>query len=266
MFTDTMLPVSGFAGLTPEGKLLPIRSNPGLKPAAIDGLRSSFPGILTREFEKFLSTTSGLEGTPLQYIDFTGQWHDEEPLAVFRPCLTLAVDDEGRRWIAEAHKSAGLPGPVWCIHHRPQVAVYVAEDLHAFLDLLRVHSIAGTISSWLKNVDEAADNAWQHRGALAFHARQDCAQDKHVRQWLLQLPRDARIFDLRRPRFGTGWPYGVAGATGHFHRCGRELLFAVSGFPAPTRWADYIGALAWQQNIPVPAIVADESMRIRRAA
>lgn len=267
MFTDTMLPVSGSAGPTPKTKLLPSRPIPGLKPTAIEGLRSSFPGILTREFETFLTTTCGLEGTALQYIDFTAQWHDEEPLAVFRPCLTLAVDDQGRRWIAETHKSAGMPGPVWCVHTpAPQVAVYVAADISAFLDVLQAHTIAGTTTRWLKSVDEAADSAWQHRGALAFHARQNCAQDKQVREWLLQLPRDARVFDLRSPRFGIAWPYGAAGAAGHFHRCGRELLFAVSGFPSPSRWADYIGDLAWRQDIPVPAIVAYKPVRTRQPA
>lgn len=262
MYTDTMLPVSGSAEPTPKAQLSPIRSIPGLKPAAIEGLSSSFPGILTREFETFLSATCGLEGSALQYIDFTGQWHDEEPLAVFRPCLTLAIDEQGRRWIAETHKSAGLPGPVWCVHQTPQVAVYVAQDISAFLDVLQAHSIARMTTRWLKSLDEAADSAWKHRGALAFHARQDCAQDKQVRQWLLQLPRDARVFDLRSPRFGIAWPYGVAGAAGQFHRCGRELLFAVSGFPSPSRWADYIGDLAWRQDIPVPAIVAYKPVRM----
>jgi hypothetical protein len=265
MFTDTMLPVSGSAGSNPTAKVSPIRSVPGLKAAAIDGLRSSFPGILTREFERFLSNTCGLEGTALHYIDFTGRWHDEEALAVFRPCLTLAVDDQGRRWIAETHKSAGLPGPVWCVHQTPQVAVYVAQDIRAFLDAVQTQSVAGTMTQWLRSVDEAAQSAWQHRGALAFQARQDCAHDKQVRQWLLQLPRDARVFDLRNPRFGIAWPYGVAGAAGHFHRCGRELLFAVSGFPAPSRWADYIGDLARQQDIPAPAIVAYQGAPARQA-
>jgi hypothetical protein len=266
MFTNTMLPVSGNAGPTAKGKFPAFRPSAGLKPAAIDGLRASFPGTLTREFETFLSTTCGLDGTPLQYVDFTGQWHDEEPLAVFRPCLTLAIDDQGRRWIAETHKTAGLPGPVWCVHQQPQVAVYVADDVGAFFDLLRTHSTAGTITGWLKEVAVAADNAWHHRGALAFHARQEAQQDKQIRQWLLQLPRDARVFDLRSPRFGAAWPYGIAGAAGRFHRCGRDMLFAVSGFPAPSRWADYIGNLAWQQEIPVPAVIAPEHARARQAA
>ena len=256
MFMNTMLPVSPIVGSEPNAQFHPFRASPGLKLAAVDGLRGSFPGTLTPEFEHFLRTTCGLDGTPLQYVDFTGQWHQEEPLAVFRPCLTLAVDEQGRRWIAETHKSSGLPGPVWCVNQHPRVVVYIAADVGAFLDLLQAHSATGTITSWLKSIDCAAGNAWDHRGALAFQTRQDCQQDKHVRQWLLQLPRDARVFDLRNPRFGTAWPYGVAGPAGRFHRCGREMLFAVSGFPAPTRWADHMGTLARQQTIPVPAIIA----------
>lgn len=265
MFTNTMLPASSTAGPTPQSEVLRFRSSPGLTPAAIGGLRAKFPGNLTPEFEKFLGTACGLDGTPLQYIDFTGQWHDEEPLAVFRPSLTLAIDGQGRRWIAETHKTAGLPGPVWCVHERPQVVVYVAADVGALVDLLQTHSTAGATTSWLKSVDAAANNAWNHRGALAFHARQEGPQDTQVRQWLLHLPRDARVFDLRCPKFGTAWPYGVAGTAGRFHRCGREMLFAVSGFPAPTRWADYLGNLAWQQDIPVPAAIADQHAPPRQA-
>jgi len=144
------------------------------------------------------------------------------------------------------------------VHQDPQVVVYVAEDISIFLKSLQTHTLAGTITAWLNSMADAARNAWRHRGALAFQARQACSQDKRVRQWLLQLPRDARVFDLRNPRFGTAWPYGVAGAAGRFHRCGRDMLFAVSGFPAPSRWANYLGTLAWQQDIPVPAIVQRE--------
>jgi hypothetical protein len=48
-----------------------------------------------------LGTRCGLAGTAIGSIDFTGCWFLEEPHAVFRPALTLAVDDAERRWIAE---------------------------------------------------------------------------------------------------------------------------------------------------------------------
>jgi len=143
----------------------------------------------------------------------------------------------------------------------PQVVVYVSDDLGIFLDQLRRHTRSRSVSAWLQAIDAAAMRAWKQRGALAFHSRQECGHDRNVRGWLLQLPRDSRVYDLRAPSFGAGWPYGVAGGGGRLHRCGREPLFAVSGFPAPSRWADHLGSLARHHDTPVPAIVAMERMR-----
>ena len=258
MSTNTMLPVLAHPWINAAGETLPIKSGPSLKPSAIDSLRTTFPGTLTPEFEQLLTLGCGLDGTALQYIDFTAQWHRDEPLAVFRPCLTLAIDGGGRRWIAETANTRGLPGPVWCVMQEPEVVVYVSADLGEFLELLHRSSCASSIDGWLKAADTAAERAWKQRGALAFYSRQACGHDREVRQWLLQLPRDARVYDLRSPKFGVAWPYGAAGNTGRFHRCGRELLFAVSGFPAPSRWADYLGNLAHHHDAPPPAIVVNQ--------
>ena len=86
MSANTMLPVLTHPWIDAHGHALPIQSGPGLKPSAIDSLRTTFPGTLTPEFEQLLASSCGLDGTALQYIDFTGQWHQDEPLAVFRPC------------------------------------------------------------------------------------------------------------------------------------------------------------------------------------
>jgi hypothetical protein len=258
MSANTMLPVLTHPWIDAQGHALPIQSGPGLQPSAIDSLRTTFPGTLTPEFARLLSSSCGLDGTPLGYIDFTGQWHPDEPLAVFRPGLSLAIDGEGRRWIAETGNARGLPGPVWCVMRDPEVVVYVSADLGEFLKLLHWTTCDRSIEGWLKTVDRAAERAWKQRGALAFYSRQACGHDREVRQWLLQLPRDARVYDLRSPKFGVAWPYGAAGATGRFHRCGRELLFAVSGFPAPSRWAEYLGNLAQHHDTPAPAIMVNQ--------
>jgi hypothetical protein len=255
MSPNTMLPALIHPWTNANGEPFPIRPGPGLSSSAIDSLRTRFPGTLTAEHEQLLRCSCGLDATPLQYLDFTGQWHDEETLAVFRPCLTLAVDAQGRRWIAETGNAQGLPGPVWCVMRDPQVVVFVSNDLGEFIRHLHRRTCANSVAGWLQAIDAAAHRVWKHRGSLAFQSRQACAHDRHVRAWLLQLPRDSRVYDLRSPSFGAGWPYGVAGAAGRFHRCGRELLFAVSGFPAPSRWADYLAHLAQQHKPPVPAVV-----------
>jgi hypothetical protein len=266
MSDHTMLPALTHPWLASSVQALPIQSGPGLSPSAIDSLRTTFPGVLTAEHEQLLQRSCGIDGSPLQYLDFTGQWHDEEPLAVFRPCITLAIDTGGRRWIAETGQTQGLPGPVWCVGKEPQVAVYVSENLGRFLELVHRHVVANSFDGWLHALDAAAWRTWNQRGSLAFQSRQDCGHDRQVRAWLLQLPRDARVYDLRSPSFGAGWPYGVAGGTGRFHRCGRELLFAVSGFPAPSRWREHLGQLARQHIAPQPAILTFDRGRVLQAA
>jgi hypothetical protein len=265
MFHYTMLPALTHPWVAISGQALPMQPGPGLSSSAIDSLRPTFPGTLTSEHEHLLRRSCGIDGTPLQYLDFTGQWHDEEPLAVFRPCITLAIDAADRRWIAETGNTAGLPGPVWCVVKDPQVVIYVSANLAGFLELLHRHVVADSFEGWLAAVDAAAERIWRQRGALAFQSRQECGYDRNVRAWLLQLPRDSRVYDLRSPSFGAGWPYGVAGRTGRFHRCGRELLFAVSGFPAPSRWTEHLGRLAQQHVAPQPAIVAFNGSRVVRA-
>lgn len=267
MTANTMLPVLGHPWINAAAAREPsaIQSGPGLEPSAIDSLRTTFPGTLTPEFEQLLALSCGLDGTALQYIDFTDQWHQKEPLAVFRPCLTLAIDGEGRRWIAETGNARGLPGPVWCVMQDPEVVVYVSADLGEFLELLHRTTCDRSIDGWLKAVNTAAERAWKQRGALAFYSRQACGHDCEVRRWLLQLPRDARVYDLRSAKFGVAWPYGAAGATGRFHRCGRELLFAVSGFPAPSRWAKYLGNIAQHHDTPAPAIMVNQRVAPRAA-
>jgi len=262
MYANTMLPVLADPWIDSAGERLCVKPGPGLNVSAIDSLRTSFPGVITPEFERLLGCSCGLDGTALRYIDFTGQWHEDEPLAVFRPCLTLAIDGDGRRWIAETGNTRGLPGPVWCVMQDPEVVVYVSADVGEFLKLLRRTTCDRSIEGLLKAVDTAAERAWRQRGALAFYSRQECGHDRNVRQWLLQLPRDARVYDLRSPKFGLAWPYGAAGATGQFHRCGRELLFAVSGFPAPSRWEDYLGNLARHVDVPKPGVIVNRRAEV----
>ncbi len=266
MFHHTMLPALTHPWVATSGEALPVEPGPGLGASAIDSLRTTFPGVLTAEHEQLLGHSCGINGTPLQYLDFTGQFHGEEPLTVFRPCITLGIDTSGRRWIAETGNAEGLPGPVWCVVKNPEVVMYVCENLGRFLELVHRHVVGDSFDGFLQAIDAAAWRTWRQRGALAFQSRQGCGHDRELRAWLLQLPRDSRVYDLRSPSFGCGWPYGVAGATGRFHRCGREMLFAVSGFPAPSRWSEHLGRLAEQHVAPRPAIAAVDRVRVARAA
>src|ERR1700761_2233312 len=96
---DTTMPLAPW--LNADGDPLSVVPLPGLRSDVIDGLECTYPGILSPPMKDLLGRCCGLAGTELGSIDFTGCWFLEEPYGVFRPALTLAVDDAGRRWIAE---------------------------------------------------------------------------------------------------------------------------------------------------------------------
>ncbi len=227
---------------------------PGLHPQAIRGLETSYPGTLTDEMRALLQEQSGLAAADFGAIDFTGRWHPAESLNVFRPCLTLAIDDEGRRWIAETSRSHGLPGPVWCVLNDPAVAIYASRDLGDFIGTLDEAARRGCLSRWLRSLHQEARAVWARRNALACESYRSCCEDQHLRGWLAELPFDAHVYDLRSLSPTRGWPYGLAGPDGRLYRCGRLPIFAVSASPATSRWARHMNQIAATGGVLPPAI------------
>jgi hypothetical protein len=232
--TDTMTPLVSAPWFDADGNPLPVRALPGLRPEVVRGLQCSYPGIIRPTLRALLETCCGLAATELGSIDFTGCWFPEEPCQVFRPCLTLAIDDAGRRWIAEIGDK-DLPGPIWCVFHDPKVAVYVSDDLAAFIGTLRGCSCRGETVKWLQSLSTQARTVWTRRHALARRPYEIHESDGQIRGWLAGLPFDAYVYDLRAPMIARGWPYGLVGPTGRLFRCGRLPVFAVAGSPSERR-------------------------------
>jgi hypothetical protein len=231
---DKVIPLLSLPWLSNGGVRLSTTPLPGLDPDVIQGLDAVYPGILSPEMRQLLHTSCGLEDTALGSVDFTGRLYPEEPLSVFRPCLTLSVDDEGRRWIAETSNDRGLPGPVWCVLPEPQVALWFANDLGDFL--AQLHECAKTDSRprCLRRIPAEARAVWAQRHALAMRPA-TYRWDRSIRGWLAALPMDAFVFDLRSPAHVRGWPYGLSGPSGLLYRCGKLPLFAVGGCPRDGR-------------------------------
>jgi hypothetical protein len=231
-------------------KLVPV---PGLGAQAIQGLEATYPGILTADMRSLLRTTSGLTAAEFGTIDLTSRWHVEEPINVFRPCLTLAIDDEGRRWIAETSRDRGLPGPIWAVLPDPAVALYVCDDLNRFLSTVNDASERGQLCSWLRGLHRDAREIWAQRQVLARVSYESCREDPSLRAWLAGLPLGVHVYDLRDPSALRGWPYGLAGAEGRLYRCGRLPVFAVSTAPSASRWAQRMSQVAATAEILAPA-------------
>lgn len=228
---DKVMPLISGPWLNAEGNPLPVLPLPGLRSEVIQGLECTYPGKLSASMKELLGSCCGLTGTELGSIDFTGCWFLEEPSPVFRPALTLAVDDAGRRWIAEVGDGE-LPGPIWCVFPYPEVAVQVSHDLAAFLAVLREQSCRGSSRRWLEELAAQGRSVWSQRHTSAIRPHEARRADASIRGWLVTLPPDAYVYDLRTGSDPSGWPYGVAGPSGRHYRCGRLPVFAVAGLPA----------------------------------
>jgi len=251
---DTAAPFRSAPVAPPPDRAFGLMLGPGLSRDAIAELEYSYPGTLTRQMRSLLQTTCGLTVRELGALDLTGRWHPAEPMAVFHPCLTLAIDDAGRRWIAETSREKGLPGPVWCVHREPAVAIHVSDDLGSFLDAIRDAKRCGGLKEWLRDLRQQAWAIWARRHALARESHKSCSQDRGLRGWLAELPLGSCIYDLRTPSGVRGWPYGVRGPGAELHRCGRLPLFAVSA-PAPVhRWMQHMADVAATGDIVSPAV------------
>jgi len=228
--SDATMPLISAPWLNAEGNPLSVIPLPGLREEVIQSLECSYPGILSPAMKELLSRSCGLAGTEFGSIDFTGCWFLEEPHAVFRPALTLAIDDAERRWIAEVG-NGDLPGPIWCVFPHPEVAVYVSDDLATFLATLRERTCQGEVSRWLDELTAKARAVWSQRHAWAIRPYEAHRSDPAIRGWLMTLPAGAYVYDLRARSAVRGWPYGVAGPSGRHYRCGRLPVFAVAGLP-----------------------------------
>ncbi len=258
---DTMTPLLTTPWVDASGKTLSVRSLPGLRPELIETLSSAFPGVVNPAIQSLLSTCCGLADTELGHVDFTGCCFPEEPCSVFQPCLTLAIDDAGRRWIAELGNQ-DLPGPVWCVFPDPQVAVHISDDLSAFVATLHEQAHRGRTLDWLKDLSAAADAVWAQRRTSALRRHRACHSDEAIRPWLAGLPSDAYVYDLRRPSAVRGWPYGVAGPSARLYRCGRLPVFAVAGSPTEGWRAGQPGTTSPVQPVAAQSL-AIEPLTIR---
>jgi hypothetical protein len=260
---DTMTPLVSTPWLGADGEPAPAKALPGLGAEVVHGLECSFPGIIRPAYRAFLQACSGIAVTELGSIDFTGCWFPEEPCSVFQPCLTLAIDAAGRRWIGEIGDKE-LPGPIWCVFPDPKVALYVSEDLAAFIATLRDCASGGGTPEWLQNLSTQARTVWARRHALARRPYELHESDEQIRGWLAGLPFDAYVYDLRKPTIARGWPYGLAGASGRLYRCGRLPVFAVAGSPSEAWRQEFSTTIPTHVGGKAREFVGPSALRDRR--
>ena len=228
---DTLMPLVLGPWLDATGKQAPSMPVPGLPPETIKTLELSFSVRIDDERRELLRFCSGLHGTVLGSVDFTGCFFPPESLSVFRPCITLAVDDLGRRWIAETSGDSTIAGRVWSVWPDPKVALLVADDLGQFIATLREHTRGNSTLAWLQGLESDAWRIWANRHSRALRPYQAHRFDATIHEWIATLPADAFVYDLRGEKKTRGWPYGLLGSSAKLYRYGSLPIFAVAGWP-----------------------------------
>lgn len=226
---DNLIPLLQAPWRDHDGERLPVTALPPLAGESIQQLNTQWTGTLTAAMRKLLQRSCGVSGTPLGCIDFTGCRYPQEPLAIFRPSITLAIDDEGRRWIAEVGRNRGLPGPVWCVFPQPEVAIFLDRNLAHFLIRLHSRIRRNSFPQWFTSLQNDARTLWATRHANAIAVPIAFSRSRELRGWLTELPADAWVHDLRSPGHRRGLPYGLAQAPRGWYRCGRLPVFALVG-------------------------------------
>jgi hypothetical protein len=226
---DTMVPLLCRSWVARDGQIMPVTPLPPLSREAVSNLDSHWTGVVTPQMRQVLQLSCGVSGTPVGDLDFTGRWYPEEPLPIFRPSLTLSIDEKGRRWIAEVHEDRGLPGPVWCVLPQPEVAMFVDRTIADFLLRLHREMRRDTLSQWLTMLNVRARTLWATRHARAVALPVAFTRLRELRGWLACLPVNAWIYDLRAPGLKRGLPYGLVRERGAVCRCGSLPVFAFVG-------------------------------------
>jgi hypothetical protein len=144
---------------------------------------------------------------------------------------------------------------VWCVFSEPEVTLHVCNDLAAFVKTVHDHTCEHKMRTWLRNLNDQALVVWSQRHASALRPHQAFTSDRAIRGWLMGLPFNAYVYDLRVPSVARGWPYGVAGPSGRLYRCNRLPVFAVAGSPAEGWQAPH----PRRREVPMPEVIAEPS-------
>jgi hypothetical protein len=198
---------------------------PPLPTAEIERLSDELGTPLPRELRTLLAHTAGIDGGPLETIDFTGRSLSLGAPDTFPTALPIAGDGFGNFWIVDLPPDEVETAPVFFVCHDPPVILYQSPDLGDFLhEALRM--LVPPHSSAVDDVHEDRRfNVWgENPGTLDHSAAR--AGDEQLRSFAAELDDSFTFVDLRSCPVGMGFSWGRYGPRTEVRRHGRELLFA----------------------------------------
>jgi hypothetical protein len=230
MLADTLKAIAGQRLVDTDGDVTHLELLPPATEAEMRALEAKLPGPLPDEMRAALAVTTGFANGPLEsfsLLDLEGFGLDE----AFPDAYSIAHDGFGNYWILDVLPGATDWGPVFFACHDPAVIAYQSPSIEQFVkDVVAV--APDDPRSPINHVHEkVVHELWRDHSALIQQATAAASSDPKLREFAGSLAPDAVIADLREPRTGSGFAWGMHGPRTEIRRFGTERLWALTRPP-----------------------------------
>ena len=231
MLADTLKAIAGQRLVDTDGDVTHLELLPPATEQQIRELEAKLPGPLPDEIRAALAVTTGFANGPLEsfaLLDLEGFGLDE----AFPHPYSIAHDGFGNYWILDVLPGATDWGPVFFACHDPAVIAYQAPSIEQFVKDV-VAMAPDDARSPINYVHETLVHAlWRDQSALVAQPTAAASPDPTLRDFAESLTPDASIADLRDPRPGSGFAWGMHGPRTEIQRFGTHRLWALTRPPA----------------------------------
>jgi len=222
-----------------SGKKGNVKLLPPVPDKEITDFRNSLPCYLDEDMTAVLRKTRGLSfvqqgknsqlnaGPIATNIDFTGKSIDGQAMEdIFPTAIAIAADRSGNSWMVDLHGGSASWGPIFYVSHDPPVIIYQNSTLEKFINGVLTSLNSPWQSDTTKVVDEYADSIWSQNPNMMNQP--DClfSTDQDIKAFAQELEEDYRIIDMRRPKVGDGFSWGISGPGTLLRRYGYQTMFA----------------------------------------
>ena len=222
-----------------SGKKGNVKLLPPVPDKEINDFRNSLPCYLDEDMTAVLRKTRGLSfvqqgknsklnaGPIATSIDFTGKSIDGQVLEDIMPTgIAIAADQSGNSWTLDLHGGSAYFGPIFYVSHDPPVIVYQNSTLEKFINQVLASLNSPWQSDITKVVSESAYSIWNENPNMMNQP--DClnSTDQDIKAFAQELEEDYRIIDMRNPKVGDGFSWGISGPETILRRYGYQTMFA----------------------------------------
>jgi len=230
MLADTLKAIAGQRLVDTDGDVTHLELLPPATEQQIRELEAKLPGPLPDEIRAALAVTTGFANSPLEsfaLLDLEGFGLGE----AFPHPYSIAHDGFGNYWILDVLPDATEWGPVFYACHDPAVIAYQAPSIEQFVKDVVAMAPDDTRSPINRVHETVVDTLWRDHAALITQAAAAASSDPTLRDFAECLTPDAVIADLRDPRPGSGFAWGMFGPRTDIQRFGTHRMWALTRPP-----------------------------------